>query len=149
MTELAELTLSDIRVGLSEEISKNVLQEDIDSFAALTGDKHPLHTDKDYAKASGYKDVIAHGLLLSSYTSRLIGMKLPGRNALVVSEEFEYKKPSFPGDELKILGTVSEVDERFSLLTIKVSVLNQNNEKVAKGYYKVMMRRAGKAGAAG
>ena len=69
MTELAELTLSDIRVGLSEEISKNVLQEDIDSFAALTGDRHPLHTDKDYAKASGYKDVIAHGLLLSSYTS--------------------------------------------------------------------------------
>jgi 3-hydroxybutyryl-CoA dehydratase len=33
----------------------------IDRYAELSGDRNPLHMDRDYARAAGFDDVIAHG----------------------------------------------------------------------------------------
>lgn len=140
MIKLAELKISDLHVGFSQQILKQIRQADIDNFVAITGDEHPLHTDKEYAQSCGYKDIIAHGLLVSSYTSSLIGMKLPGRNALIISEKFVYKAPSFPGDQLTIIGTIKEIDERFSRIRVKIEVRNQEEKNIAVGDFEVMIR---------
>ena len=139
--KLANLSFSDLFVGLSRKISKKVALSDIDFFSNLTSDFHPLHTNRKYAEESGYADVIAHGLLVSSYSSALIGMQLPGRKALIVSSQFEYKQPCYPGDSLSIVCTVSELDDRFSRMIVKVETKNQKNKLVALGHYGVIIRK--------
>lgn len=126
-------SLDDLTEGLSVTIERSVSEEDIQAFCELTSDYHPLHTDEAFARKQGFRTVIAQGLLISSYVSALIGMKLPGEKALIMSQSAKYMKPVYPGDELSITGAVKKRDKRFSIIQVKVTILNQNSEKVAEG----------------
>jgi acyl dehydratase len=39
-------------------------------YCAGSGDHNPIHVDSDFAKASGYPDVFAHGMLVMAYLGR-------------------------------------------------------------------------------
>jgi acyl dehydratase len=36
------------------------------AFQAVAGDNHPIHYDREYCKALGHPDLLAHGLLSSA-----------------------------------------------------------------------------------
>jgi acyl dehydratase len=42
---------------------RTITEADIVLFAALSADWHPLHTDKEYAAQTSFKERIAHGML--------------------------------------------------------------------------------------
>ncbi len=132
--------MEDLSVGMEESISVTIDQEAIDNFVKLTKDNHPLHTNKSYALKNNYKNVIAHGLLIASFSSTLIGTKLPGENALVLSQSFKYKSAVYPGDKLFYLGKITEIDHRFEIISVKIIVRNQDQEKVASGNYSIKIR---------
>jgi len=126
---------------MTEEMMVKVTESAIINFSQLTQDFHPLHSSTQYAKDHGFENNIAHGMLVSSYSSALIGMKLPGENAIVISQAFTYKKPVYPGDELIISGEIVELDVRFSIIEIKIVIKEKSkNKKVAIGKYKVKIR---------
>jgi len=52
--------------------ARTVTETDIVSFAALTGDWYPLHTDVEYAKKGPFGERIAHGLLVLSIANGLL-----------------------------------------------------------------------------
>lgn len=117
-----------LQVGLSREFKVCLTKENIESFCQLTGDFHPLHADKNYAISCGFRDVIAHGALITALSSRLIGMKLPGRSAIILSQSSEYKKPVFPGDELSFVGEILKIRKALSIILIGINIINQNEE---------------------
>ena len=41
-------------------------------YAGASGDHNPIHIDIDFAKKSGMRDVIAHGMLIMSFMGRAI-----------------------------------------------------------------------------
>ena len=43
-----------------------VNKKKIIQFANLTKDFHPLHSNANFAKKNGFKNIVAHGLLISS-----------------------------------------------------------------------------------
>lgn len=53
-------------------------------FCGASGDHNPVHVDLDFARAAGYKDVFAHGMLVMAYLGRL----LPRPSASVRLESF-------------------------------------------------------------
>lgn len=141
MKPIATNTIDELEEGLEAKIERLLTIEDIQNFANLTQDFHPLHTSVLYAKANGFEDVIAHGLLLSSFSSTIIGMKLPGENAIIISQMFTYKKPVYPGTKLLIKGVIEKIDTRFSLLEIKIIITSIDNSQVfATGKYSVKVR---------
>lgn len=137
---IAAYRIEDLVVGMEESITVAIDLEAIETFVELTRDNHPLHTDRSYALKNNYNDVIAHGLLIASYSSTLIGTKLPGENALVLSQSFKYSNAVYPGDELKYIGKITEIDARFGIVTVKIIVRNQDQEKVASGNYSIKIR---------
>lgn len=46
-------------------------------FAGASGDHMPIHIDIDAAKAAGYDDVFAHGMLTMAYLGRLLTNWVP------------------------------------------------------------------------
>lgn len=132
--------LKDIKVGMTATIERSLSREDIHRFSLLTGDYHPLHTAPEYARQHGFNDIIAHGLLISSFSSTLIGMKLPGENTVIISQTFKYRHPAYPGDGLAITGVVTKVEERFSRVEIKVKIVNDIGKTVASGLYLIKIR---------
>lgn len=132
-------TFDQIPVGHTESFPVHLGPEEMALFARLTGDQNPLHTDEGYARSKGYSDKVAYGMLTASFLSTLAGMYLPGERSLLQEVEVKFVKPLIPGEglDLVVSGTVSEREERFRRLTVKVAVNGADGAKYLRGSMKV------------
>ena len=106
MTEPANYRLEDIEIGQKMKFSVKVTESMLNEFAAITGDYNPLHMDETYAKTTSFEKRVCHGMLLASFFSRLVGMHMPGKNALYFSQSLNFQSPCFVNDELTVEGEV-------------------------------------------
>ncbi|KAF2075500.1 hypothetical protein CYY_003192 [Polysphondylium violaceum] len=92
----------EIRVGDTECIYRVFETEQVQQFASLTGDNNAIHLDVEYVKSkTNFKRNIVHGALVSSLISTVVGTKLPGPGSVYISQEFNYRNPTFVGDTVK------------------------------------------------
>lgn len=134
-----DYSFAELEEGMEVCKTHLLTSEDIKSFIGLTGDYHPLHSSPEYATSAGFDNVMAHGLLISSLTSSLIGKQLPGKKAIIVSQKFRYISPVYPDTQLRIVGKL--VDKNVEARTIKVSVKVSSDKNLsAKGSYIVKVR---------
>lgn len=129
----------DIKVDDSASFTVKVTETELTQFARLVGDFNPLHVDEEFARSSQFGQRISPGMLIASYFSTLVGMYLPGRNALYLSQETNFIKPVNIGDTIEILGTVINKSETTRILSLKTQVFNQHRELVVDGVAKVMV----------
>ena len=132
-------TIGDIRMGQSANFKVTITDKLINNFAALTGDYSPLHTNKEFARRTQFRERIAHGLLASSYVSTLVGMYLPGENATIQNHSARYLKPVKANDTLTIKGEVTKKEALLGKITLEVKISNQNNENVVEGAVDVIV----------
>lgn len=132
-------TFEEIPVGHTESFPAHIGPEEMALFGRLTGDLNPLHTEEDYARSKGYDHKVAYGMLTASYLSTLAGMYLPGERSLLQEVEVKFVKPLIPGGglDLVVSGTVTEREERFRRLTVKVSITGTDGTKYLRGTMKV------------
>ena len=123
--------------GASEEFIVTITDDMLDSFEKATGDHNPLHTDPSFAKDRGYKDKVAFGLLTADFLSTLCGMYLPGERSLIQEMRIKFPKPVYVGDVLTVKGVVDEVHEAVRQVVLKISMSNQDGEKVLRGSIRV------------
>ena len=124
---------------MEASVSKTISNTAIEKFCVDTGDFHPLHSDLKYCKNNGFRDIVAHGMLVSSYTSMIVGMFLPGENALVFAQNFEYFKPVFAGDTIDVHGEIDKKIKRFNVIEVKFTI-KVESEIVSSGVVKVKLR---------
>ena len=123
----------ELSIGSSESFSVTVTEGMMDEFRGITGDLNPLHKDDAFAERRGFKGKAAFGLLTASFLSTLAGMYLPGEDSLIQKVEVHFMKPVYPGDSLEIRGTVTELNEAFRVMALKVEIRNQDGLKVLRG----------------
>lgn len=140
------IKFSDIKLDQSFSFEHIILQSDVDSFAALSGDFNPLHVDEDFAINTGFRRPVVHGIFTASLVSRLVGMHLPGPGALWVSQNFDFKGPAFVGDNLLISAKVIRVSHSVKIATMQMKVTNQKNELILEGQGKVTVLELQKLG---
>lgn len=134
-------TFDSIFVGQKEEFFHKVTEKDIDLFTELTADYHPIHHDDEYAEKSNFGSRITQGLLTASFISRLIGMHMPGRQALYLSQDMKFVRPVHIGDTIRIIGTVTEkTSEKRNTIILKTEIFNQNDTLVLTGNAKIWVR---------
>jgi 3-oxoacyl-[acyl-carrier protein] reductase len=111
-----------------------VLDEElIDRFAKLSGDINPLHMDAEEARAFGFPKRVAHGALLISYVSEVIGNRLPGTGAVWHRLEIDWPAPSFAGDVISVVATVLEYSAAARELRLGLEGTNQRGKVVMSG----------------
>ncbi len=122
-----------IAPGDSVRFSKTLAECDVESFAALSGDYNPLHMDADYARRTHLGRRVVHGMLVASYVSTLIGMRLPGTGSLWTQQAFRWRKPVFIGDTLEFTLRVTHKSEGTRTVSLEVTAMNQNGKLVMDG----------------
>lgn len=137
MAEPEELGLDSIIPDLEKKFNVTITEHLMDSFAELSGDTNPLHTDDDYACSTRFGKRVVYGMLLNSFLSRLIGMHLPGKKALYLSQDSRFRKPAFIGDILQVSGKVKDVNKDLRLITLKTKITKQDGALVLDGIAKV------------
>ena len=135
-----EYRFDDLKIGQKFKFTKKITEKLLDDFATLSGDQNPLHMDESYAIKTPFKKRVCHGMLLASFFSRLIGMYLPGKNALYFSQSLNFKLPCFIGDEITVEGEIVDKSMATKILVLNTTICNQSGKCLIDGIAKVIVR---------
>jgi acyl dehydratase len=123
---------------------RTIAEADLVSFAGLTGDFHPLHTDAEWAAESEFGGRVAHGMLLLSYCVGLVPLDPAHVLALRGFERIAFKRPVRIGDTIHVEGELEskkELDAATGLVVFAWRIVNQRGEAVALAKVRVVWRR--------
>jgi oxepin-CoA hydrolase/3-oxo-5,6-dehydrosuberyl-CoA semialdehyde dehydrogenase len=129
--------ISELEVGYTlKTASRTVSLEDIEHFAAFTGDNFYAHMDEEAAKANPIFDGrVAHGYLILSFAAGLFVDPDPGPVlANYGLETLRFQTPLYPGDSMRVELTVKSKsirNEEMGEVRWAVYVFNQKDEVVA------------------
>jgi 3-hydroxybutyryl-CoA dehydratase len=106
---LQMLFFEDLSVGMTESLRKTVSSDDVVGFAAVTGDRNPIHLSEHFAAKTPFGTRIAHGLYTASLISAVLGTRLPGPGAIYMSQTLNFRAPVKIGDTVEVVVTVAEL----------------------------------------
>lgn len=129
---MKEYRWEDLHLGLKHEFEAAFAAEDAAAFAALSGDVNPLHVDAEYARAAGFPGPVLFGMLTSALYSRLVGIYLPGKYALLQGIDIDFSSPCHAGDLLRVEGEIIFLSDAFRRLEIKASIRKEGRKLVSK-----------------
>ena len=133
MSILENITYDEIELGQSTSYTKTLTEQDIQLFAAASGDINPVHLDDEFAKNTPFKARIAHGMLTGSLFSAALALKLPGPGTIYRGQTLKFTRPVKLGDTVKVnLKVIDKRDDK-KIVTLECSAENQNGKTVAVG----------------
>lgn len=138
MPQISNYTYDEITIGQTATCSKRVDVQDIQLFAALSGDVNPVHLDAGFAATTPFKGCIAHGMLSGAIISAAIAMQLPGPGSIYLSQSLRFRLPVRPGDTITVTLEVTEKKDKRGIVVLDCTVLNQQGKRVLTGTAEVM-----------
>lgn len=134
---MMEYRWSDLSTGLKHRFAANFTLDMVMAFAELSGDSNPLHCDRGYALNAGHPDVVVHGMLTASLYSRLVGVYLPGKFALLQGIHVDFNSPCYIGEQLVVEGEIVYLTDTVRQIEIKATIRRQDRKLVSKATIKV------------
>lgn len=122
MTSAEDRPFASLQVGDTATFECRIPEDDVRAFADLSGDQNPLHMDDAYARATPFGGRVVHGMLLGGLVSRLIGMQLPGKRALLLKESLEFKKPVRIEDTVKVEGEIVRASLATHIIEVEIHI---------------------------
>ena len=132
-----EYAWEDLRVGLKFGFDAVFTAGDAEAFQRLSGDINPLHVDPAHAAAHGFSSAVLFGMLTSSLYSRLIGVYLPGKYALLQGIDIDFNSPCHAEEPLRCEGEVIFMSEAFRRFEVKATIRKANRQLVSKATIRV------------
>jgi len=131
-------TIEELHIGDKASHIKVITENDIKLFGEITGDYNPAHFDDEYAKTTIFKKRIAHGMLVGSLFSKLLGLDLPGPGSIYISQTLRFKRPVYFGDKITAEIKITAINIERNRVIFECIAYNQNNEKVVIGEAELM-----------
>ncbi|MCC6799802.1 MAG: MaoC family dehydratase N-terminal domain-containing protein [Anaerolineae bacterium] len=128
-----------------ETQGRTITEADIVSFAGLSGDFNPMHTDAAYAAGTQFGQRVAHGLLGLSVASGLsyqLGF-LDGTVLAFTGLEWKFRAPIVIGDTIRVQVKVTRKREMKAagggFVSFDVQVVNQEGKVTQKGEWTILV----------
>jgi acyl dehydratase len=129
-----------LEVGQTASYSKTVEERDIQLFAAVSGDRNPVHLDAEYAATTMFKERIAHGMFSGALISAAVACELPGPGTIYLGQQMRFTAPVKLGDTLTVRLEILEKLPKFRV-RVATRVFNQNDELVVDGEAEILAPR--------
>jgi 3-hydroxybutyryl-CoA dehydratase len=130
--EPRNLSFDEIMLGDTASFEHTFTKEEVLEFAHLSGDTNPLHIDESYAATTQFGRPIVHGMLLGALCSRLVGMYLPGKRCLYLSQTLLFKQPLYCGEQIIVTGVVKSKSIATRIITVEITI-QRNADIVTEG----------------
>ena len=140
-------TFDDFKLGETFYIaSRTVTVSHVLAFQAASGDNHPIHYDREFCKAHGHRDLLAHGYQVVIQTAAGAGIfPYLVEDSLMgfIEQSSRFLKPVYAGDTLYPSLKVSELKPQRTtgILTLASTVLNQRDELVMEGLQRYLLKK--------
>ena len=140
MNTLSNTPYSALEVGQTASFEKTVEERDIQLFAAMSGDRNPVHLDAEFAAGTPFKERIAHGMFSGALISAAVACTLPGPGTIYIGQTMKFTRPVKLGDTLTVRLEILEKLPK-NRVRIATNVFNQNDEQVVAGEAEVLAPR--------
>jgi 2-methylfumaryl-CoA hydratase len=138
----------DFRVGhvLAHPIPRTLTEGDAALYIALTGDRHPLHCDAEFARALGYRrETIDDLLVFHTVFGKSVGDVSLNAVANLGYADVRFLEPVYPGDMLSAASTVVGLKETSAgntgIVYVQTRGTNQRGRTVLEFYRWVMVNK--------
>ncbi len=137
MSQVQNIPYAELEVEQKAEYTSSIAERDLQLFAAVSGDRNPVHLDAAYAATTQFKERIAHGMLSGALISAAIATVLPGPGTIYLGQTLRFTRPVKLGDDLKV---ELEVLEKLPKNRVRMAtrVFNQAGKQVVDGEAEIM-----------
>ncbi|MHB0803999.1 MaoC family dehydratase [Stutzerimonas nitrititolerans] len=140
MTIISNTPYSALEVGQKASFEKTIGERDIQLFAAMSGDRNPVHLDAEFARGTLFKERIAHGMLSGALISAAVACTLPGPGTIYLGQTMRFARPVKIGDTITVHVEILEKLPK-NRVRVGTNVSNQNGELVVEGEAEVLAPR--------
>ncbi|MBK8989409.1 MAG: dehydratase [Chloroflexi bacterium] len=128
---------------------RTISETDIVNFAGLSGDFNRIHTDAVYAAQESFGQRVAHGLLVQSVATGLAVQTGFIEGTVLAFRELscKFSLPVFIGDTIHVRIEITDTKAFARLgggnITMKYSVINQDDKVVQRGDWVMLVKSKG------
>jgi len=135
-----EYSFDEIELGMQKSFKVDISKNMLDVFGRDTGDYNPLHMSEEYASSTSFKKRVCSGMFLASFFSRLVGMYLPGKHALHISQSLNFVNPCFIGETITVEGKVIDKSPATKIIKLETTITNESGKRIIDGKAQVIVR---------
>lgn len=138
----------DFEIGqtLEHAVARTITEGDNALYVALTGDRHPLYCDAEFARRLGFRRELINDLLVFHM---VFGKSVPDISLNAVANlgyaEVVFLRPVYPGDTLrsisKVMGKKENASGKDGNVYVRTQGFNQRGETVLQFFRWVMVRK--------
>ena len=150
MSNSRGLTFDEFEVGAKYvSQARTVTEADVVTFAGVSGDFNPLHTNAEFGKTTPFGERIAHGMLVVAMATGMANWSgiFEGTTLALMEQVIRYKGAVKFGDTIHLEQEVLEKKETSKpdrgVVIFASRVLNQRDEIVIDGEWTLLMKRKG------
>ena len=121
------------RVGDRASLSRTVQPTDIALFTELSGDRNPLHYDREAAARTRFGEIVVQGGVTSAILNAVVAERLPGPGSVFLETHWRFLAPTRPGDTIRGEVEVTAVREDKPITTLATRVVRQDDVVVLEG----------------
>ena len=107
--------------------------EHVEMYAAITGDRNPLHFDEEFAAGTKFGRLVVQGGLTTGLLHALVAMDMPGPGTVFLSQNWKFTAPVYIGDTITATAEVLSVHESKPVTQLAITVVRDGEEVVLEG----------------
>jgi len=77
-------------LGARASLTRTITADDVERFAATTGDGNPLHFDPEFAASTRFGRLVVQGGITAGLFNAVVAMQLPGPGSVFLHQEWDY-----------------------------------------------------------
>jgi acyl dehydratase len=128
------MRFEDVAVGqaIPELVKPAITTRQLVEYAGASGDFNRIHYDEPFARAAGFPQVIAHGMLSMAFLGELVARWGGGPHA-IQRLSARFKAVTFPGDVITCSGEVVALDAAARTAQLAVRARKQDGIVTVEG----------------
>ena len=120
-------------MGQRAQRSRVVGGRDIELFTAISGDKNPLHYDRERASRTRFGGIVVQGGVTSAILNAVVAEDLPGPGTVFLHVSWDFKAPVRPGDTITGQVEVTRVRHDKPITELATRVVRDDGTVVLEG----------------
>ena len=126
-------------------IEKAITQDQIEEYAAASGDFNPIHVDHEFAATSQFGSTISHGMLVAASISEMMTQAFGEMWSNSGRMKIRFRAPVYPGDRVSTFGKVKSMrdEDRGRRVLCSVGAQKESGEAAISGEASVLVPMRG------
>jgi acyl dehydratase len=120
-------------LGSRAERSRTTAMRDVEMFTEMTGDKNPIHYDRELAEMSPFGGLIVQGGVTTGLLNAVVAEDLPGPGTVFLETSWRFVKAVRVGETITASVAVEQVRDDKPICKLETIVRNADGETCVVG----------------